>query len=90
MADADLEAADREAKAKIRRADGLKAEEAASGLAADVRRYLKNESVEACPPSAWYRLSKFARRNRMAILVGTILFASMFIGAISTALTRPS
>jgi uncharacterized membrane protein YqiK len=34
MADADLEAADREAKAKIRRADGLKAEEAASGLAA--------------------------------------------------------
>jgi uncharacterized membrane protein YqiK len=34
LADADLEAADRDAKAKIRRADGIKAEEAASGLAA--------------------------------------------------------
>ena len=33
MADADLEAADKEAKARIRRADGIKAETAAPGLA---------------------------------------------------------
>ena len=32
-----------------------------SELAADVGRYLRNEPVEASPPSALYRLRKFAR-----------------------------
>src|SRR6516225_6761772 len=32
----------------------------ANALAADVQRYLKDEPVEACPPSVGYRLSKFA------------------------------
>ena len=41
--------------------------ETANGLAADVRRYLDDEPVEARPPSAWYRLGKFARRNRAAL-----------------------
>ena len=35
--------------------------ETASGLAKDVERYLHDEPVEACPPSAGYRLRKFAR-----------------------------
>ena len=30
-------------------------------------RYLADQPVEACPPSAWYRFSKFARRNRAAL-----------------------
>ena len=34
--------------------------EAATGLARDVERYLADEPVEACPPSAGYRLRKFA------------------------------
>ena len=38
--------------------------ETASGLALDVQRYLHDEHVLACPPSAAYRLRKFARRNR--------------------------
>src|SRR5881394_1926535 len=38
--------------------------ETASGFAADVQRYLKDEPVQACPPSAAYRLRKFARRNK--------------------------
>ena len=29
--------------------------ETANGLAADLRRYLDDEPVQACPPSAWYR-----------------------------------
>src|SRR5207237_743275 len=33
--------------------------ETANGLAADVQRYLSDEAVEACPPSAWYRFRKF-------------------------------
>ena len=42
--------------------------ETASACAADVQRYLRDEPVEACPPSALYRFRKFARRNR-AVLV---------------------
>src|SRR5262249_21342600 len=38
--------------------------ETANALAMDVERYLSDEPVLACPPSAWYRARKFARRNR--------------------------
>jgi serine/threonine protein kinase/Flp pilus assembly protein TadD len=38
--------------------------ETANGLARDVERYLDDEPVEACPPSATYRLRKFLRKNR--------------------------
>ena len=41
--------------------------ETANGLAVDIDRFLKDEAVEACPPSASYRLRKFARRNKAAI-----------------------
>jgi serine/threonine protein kinase len=41
--------------------------ETASGLAHDVERYLAGEAVEACPPSASYRLGKLARRHRAAL-----------------------
>ncbi len=43
--------------------------ETASGLAKDVERYLRDEPVEACPPSAGYRLRKFARKRRTPIAV---------------------
>jgi len=49
-------------------------------LAADLQRYLKDEAVEACPPSAFYRLRKFVRRNRRglaAALVVLILAGSL-------------
>src|SRR3954452_25221317 len=35
--------------------------ESASAFAADVQRYLSGDPVEACPPSATYRLRKFTR-----------------------------
>ena len=38
--------------------------ETANGFAMDVQRYLADEPVQACPPSARYRLRKFARRNK--------------------------
>ncbi|HZL89651.1 MAG TPA: tetratricopeptide repeat protein, partial [Pirellulaceae bacterium] len=41
--------------------------ETAAGFAADLERYLADEPVQACPPSAMYRLSKFVRRNKGAI-----------------------
>src|SRR6266545_271071 len=49
--------------------------ETANGLAADVQRYLADESVQACPPTTWYRCRKFARRNKAALLI------AMFIGS---------
>ena len=42
--------------------------ETASAFAADVQRYLNDEPVQACPPSAWYRFRKFARRNKAALV----------------------
>jgi WD40 repeat protein/serine/threonine protein kinase len=54
--------------------------ETASAFAADVQRYLADESVQACPPSAGYRLRKFARRNKRALataaLLGVMLLAA--------------
>jgi tetratricopeptide (TPR) repeat protein len=47
--------------------------ETASSLATDLRRYLDDEPVQACPPSARYRLRKFARRHRAALATVTVL-----------------
>jgi serine/threonine protein kinase len=41
--------------------------EAASAFAADVQRYLHDEPVQACPPSTWYKVRKFARRQKRAL-----------------------
>src|SRR5687767_4939461 len=43
--------------------------ETASGLARDVELYQRDETVEACPPSAPYRLRKFVRKHRAALAV---------------------
>src|SRR5687767_9941768 len=36
--------------------------ETANGFGRDIERYLRDEAVQACPPSAAYRFHKFARR----------------------------
>jgi non-specific serine/threonine protein kinase/serine/threonine-protein kinase len=46
--------------------------ETASGLAMDVQRYLSDDTVQACPPSATYRLKKFARRNKAGIITAAL------------------
>jgi serine/threonine protein kinase/tetratricopeptide (TPR) repeat protein len=59
--------------------------ETANDFAADVLRYLTHKPVEACPPSAWYRFTKYARRNRAALTTATILAAVLILGtALST------
>ncbi|TWU03424.1 serine/threonine protein kinase [Neorhodopirellula pilleata] len=45
----------------------------AIALADDVRRYLRQEPIEARPPSTIYRLSKFARRYRVALATATLI-----------------
>ena len=54
--------------------------ETANGLAADLRRYLDDEPVQACPPTAAYRLSKFAKKYRVA-LATACAFVAVLIGA---------
>jgi tetratricopeptide (TPR) repeat protein len=55
--------------------------ETANGLAQDIQRYLVDEPVQACPPSAWYRFRKFVRRNRTALTVaGLILCVIALVG----------
>ena len=57
--------------------------ETANGLAADVQRFLNDEAVAACPPSASYKFRKFARRNKAMLATGTaiagILLVSTFV-----------
>jgi WD40 repeat protein len=42
--------------------------ETANGFAMDVQRYLADDAVLACPPSAAYRLRKFTRKNRKVLM----------------------
>jgi tetratricopeptide (TPR) repeat protein/serine/threonine protein kinase len=48
--------------------------ETANGFALDVQRYLADEPVQACPPSAWYRFRKFTHRNKPALTVAGVIF----------------
>jgi serine/threonine protein kinase/tetratricopeptide (TPR) repeat protein len=58
--------------------------ETANGFARDIERYLADEPVEACPPSAGYKLRKFVRKNKRALVTATafmILLAALGGGA---------
>ena len=61
--------------------------ETANGFAQDVRRYLDGDAVEACPPSATYKLKKFARKHRAALAtVGAFAFLLVAATAVSAGL----
>ncbi len=56
--------------------------ESARAFAADVRRYLEDEPVHACPPPAGYWLRKFARRNQGGLTVAAlVLFFLVLLGS---------
>ncbi len=57
-----------------------------SELAADVRRHLADEPVLAGPPGAAYRIGKFVRRNRLAVVAGGLVLAALLLGMIGTTL----
>ncbi len=59
--------------AKALEKDRLRRYESASGLAADLQRFLNDEPVEARPPSYAYRLRKVIRRHRVAVGFATAL-----------------
>jgi tetratricopeptide (TPR) repeat protein len=55
--------------------------ETVNGLMLDLQRYLADEPVQACPPSAWYRFCKFTRRNKAGLtMAGLILSILVLLG----------
>jgi WD40 repeat protein/serine/threonine protein kinase len=54
--------------------------ETAAGLVADVKRFLCDEPVQACPPSGWYRFCKLARRNRRALVTVSVIALAAVVG----------
>ncbi len=58
--------------------------ETANGFALDVMRYLHDEAVLACPPSAGYRFRKFARRNKTGLATAAMVAATLVAGIIGT------
>ena len=57
-----------------------------AALAEDLRRYLENEPVRAGPPSAAYRVRKFARRNRAAVATAAVLGVIVVTGLAGTSI----
>ncbi|HVJ81203.1 MAG TPA: serine/threonine-protein kinase [Planctomycetia bacterium] len=56
----------------------------AIGFAGDVQRHLDGEPVSAAPPSAGYRVRKFARRHRTAIAAAAALALLLLAGVAGT------
>jgi serine/threonine protein kinase/tetratricopeptide (TPR) repeat protein len=56
--------------------------ESAGSFARDIRRYLSDEPVQACPPSAGYRLRKFARRNKTTLVMVSFVTAALVAGTV--------
>jgi tetratricopeptide (TPR) repeat protein len=56
--------------------------EMASAFAADIERHLRDEPVQAGPPSAAYRFRKFARRNKAALTTAALLCIVLVLGTL--------
>ncbi len=56
--------------------------ETANGFAQDIQRYLADEPVQACPPSAWYRFRKFARRNKGGLITAAVVVVALLVGTV--------
>jgi serine/threonine protein kinase len=54
--------------------------ETANGVAMDIQRYVQNEPVLACPPSAVYRFQKMVRRNKVAVTAVLGVAATLVLG----------
>ncbi len=58
----------------------------AADLAADLRRHLRHEPVEASPPSTVYRLKKFVRRRLGAVVSALLVVLALAAGLVARTL----
>src|SRR5262249_16896775 len=58
--------------------------ETANGFAMDVQRYLADEPVQACPPSARYRLAKFIRKHKVSVTAAMLVLLALVVGVLGT------
>ena len=56
--------------------------ESASALAADVKRYLAKEPVQACPPTFTYRCGKLISRNKPFVIASALVVSALVVGTI--------
>jgi WD40 repeat protein/serine/threonine protein kinase len=56
--------------------------ETANALSRDIQRYLVDEPVEARPPSAGYRLSKFLRRHKGPVIAAGLVLLTLVGGMV--------
>ncbi|HEY2412747.1 MAG TPA: serine/threonine-protein kinase [Pirellulaceae bacterium] len=54
--------------------------ESASALAADIQRFLSDEPVNACPPTAMYRFQKFARKHKASLTTAAAIAICLLLG----------
>ena len=60
--------------------------ETANGFAADVVRHLASEPVLAAPPGRAYRMRKFARKHRGAVVAADLVVFTLLAGIVGTTL----
>ncbi len=53
-------------------------------LAMDIQRYLTDEPVLACPPSALYRIHKFSRRNKTVAMTSVLVTIALLVGTLAS------
>ena len=58
--------------------------ETANALARDVEHHLRDEAVEACPPSVGYRLRKFTRKHRTPMAIAACFAFLLLVGAVAS------
>ncbi len=58
--------------------------ETANGFAADIERYLHDDTVQACPPSCAYRFRKFTRRNKRPLIAASLILLTLIAGMLGT------
>jgi eukaryotic-like serine/threonine-protein kinase len=57
----------------------------ANGFAADIQRHLAHEPVVAAPPSRGYRLRKFVRKHRGAVIAASLVLLALLGGLAAVA-----
>lgn len=58
--------------------------QSALDLGSDIQRYLNDEPIAARPPSTWYQLTKFSKRNKALVTGTAAAFAFLLLGLVGT------